>query len=99
VKLYCIDERRSTLPASVQVSGLPATLAAAAVAHVARVGHTAVRPALPDATVAAVRAQQIQMQGQSTRVRGTSGFDAQDNVTAQQPVVGVRGAPPRGRPV
>jgi hypothetical protein len=36
---------------------------------------------------------------QRIRVQGTSGFAAKQSVTDMDPVGGVRGKPPRGRPV
>jgi hypothetical protein len=93
------DERPPALPAvCAPVSVDQRALAAAVSAHVSTVGRPAVRGDLATGTPQ-VQAQWIRVQGRGVRVNGTDGFAAKDSVMVLKTVGGVRGVPPRGRPV
>jgi hypothetical protein len=67
-----------------------------ALAHVDHVGRSVVERS------AGVQAAQLLMRGRRVQIQGISGFvvtAAKENRTAPKPNGGVRGVPPRGRPV
>ena len=96
MKLYVNERPPALLAVCAPWSGLPVALVDAVSAHADHVGRCGVPGGM------ALQAAQIQLQGQRTRVQGTSGFvaiSAKENRTAPKPIVGARGVPPRGRPV
>jgi hypothetical protein len=103
VKLYAISER-STAPTSVRalMSGLPASLVGASVAHAVRVGLLGVSGDMGLQTVQRKlqpRWAQVQGINVSPVADGPDTDAAKDNRTAPKPIFGARGVPPRGRPV
>ena len=95
MKLYVVNERPSVLPAACAPGyALPAPIVPVVSAHASRVSWVDV----PGAKVVQARVQ-IWMDRQMAQVQGTNGFVAKQDVTALKPIGGVRGVPPRGRPV
>jgi len=100
VRILEISERPSALLAAcAQVSATDRLFALATAGKAAHAPVVGIDAAGRRWGVEGVQAQQIQMQGQLIRVQGTNGSVVKDYPTALQPVSGVRGAPPRGRPV